>query len=200
MPTKLSVYNQALGLLAQPTIASTESTKEDVRVLNSFWDGVVDLCHEATGWDFAKVRAELARQASVPAFGYSYYYSLPADLLRILKLSETGEEGDELLNYETEPGKIATNAETVYCLYVSNTSRTQVGRWSEAFGRYVACELALISSGKINSSREDFIAKQLKRAKSDAVGLDATQGPVQRRRHGSWSRAARGYVSSREQS
>ena len=199
MATKLSVFNQALGLLAQPTITSVESTKADVRELNAHWDNVVDLCHEATAWDFAKVRAELARQVSTPTFGYSYYYSLPADLLRILKLSETGEEGDELLAYEAEPGKIATSVETVYCLYVSNTSRSQVGRWSESFARYVACELALISCGKINSSREDFIIKQLRRAKSDATGLDATQGAPQRRRHGSWSRAARGYQSNREQ-
>lgn len=202
MPTQLTVFNDALGLLGQGPKDSVDAGGDDLRTLLRHWDTVVERCHEATAWDFAKVWRALSRQADTPTFGYSYFYSIPNDCLRVLKLSETGEEGDELLAYETGPGRIATDAETVYCLYVSNTSKDSVGRWSQSFAYYVACELAYISCGKINQSAEDKIIKERRKAKSDAIGLDATQGPPQRRRHGSWSRAARGFHinSDREQS
>lgn len=203
MATQLTVYNSALALLGQTPLTSVDQNNEDGRHLSEHWQPVVDLCHEKTAWDFARVKAELARQPTGPTFGYTYYYAIPSDCLRILHVSTTGSPRERFTDWEVDTTKLATNAETVYLSYVSETSRNNVGRWSESFAYYVACELALRCAPKINSSAVELIMKERRKAVSDAIGLDATQGPPQRRQHGSWSGAARGYYtnsSNREQS
>ena len=194
MPSKLSVFNDALSMCAQPPIESDTTAGEDGDQCRAHWQNAIEIAHEKTAWDFAKLRAQLARSATTPTFQYKYYYTLPADLLRILYLSETGTSNAPLLDYEGEPGRIATDAETVYCTYVSTESLTQIGRWSASFAHYVATELAFRIAPKINSSALEAIDKERRKALSDAVGLDATQGPPVRRRPGSWSRAARGFT------
>ena len=59
--------------------------------------------------------------------------------------------------------------------------------------RYVATELALLTAPKINPDATEGIGKERKKALSDALGLDAVQGPRKRQRIGTWSRAARGW-------
>jgi len=199
MATQLTVFNSCLGLLAQALMDDADAAGTDGDVLRAHWDAVVDFCHEKTAWDQAKTRAILAQSATTPTHGYDYYYTLPADCLRILWLSPTGEIGDDLIHYEIETGKVATDATAVYITYVSSTSRTAVGRWSESFAYYVATELAVRAAPKLNSSALDFVTKERKKAISDAIGLDAAQGPPKQRRHGAWARAARGGTSNREQ-
>jgi hypothetical protein len=198
MATQLTVFNRACALMGLTPLRSVDDRGEKPDHLRSFWETTVDLCHEATGWDHAKKRAVLAQSGETPSFGYDYYYVLPSDCLRILTLSPTGTAGDDLIEYEGETGKIATNATAVYLTYISDTSRLTVGRWSESFANYVAAELALLCAPKLNSSAVDNITKAVRRAKSDAIGLDATQGPPERRRHGAWSSAGRGFQRNRD--
>lgn len=200
MPTKLSVFNDCLGLLGQTLLDSDLDDNEDGDTLRGHWQSVIELAHEKTAWDFAKLRAECARSATEPVSGYLYYYTVPSDCLRILTVSASGIPGDNLIDWDGEPGKIATDAETVYITYVSTESLTQVGRWSASFAYYVATELAIRSAPKINASAVENITKERKKALSDAIGLDATQGPIRRRAHGSWSSAALVGRRSREQS
>lgn len=201
MATKLTVFNDALLLLGQPLLESDLEEGTDGDLLRAAWEGCVKMAHEKTAWDFAKVRHQCARLAAVPEFGYQFYYAVPADCLRLLHVSETGDPNDRMLRYEGEHGKIATDAETVYIVYISDTSEAAVGRWSESFAYYVATVLAARVAPKINPDAVENIGKERKRALSDALGLDATQGPPQLRPHGSWARAARGFGfnSSREQ-
>lgn len=198
MASKLTVFNDALGLLGQPLLESDDQAGEDGETLRGHWDSAIKIAHEKTAWDFAKTRAQLARQSDVPVSGYQFYYSLPANARRILWYTQTGSDLDRLIDYEGETGRIATDAQAVYCVYVSDDSLTQLGDWSESFAYYVATELAFKAAPKINQSAMESIAKERKKALSDAIGLDATQGPPKRRPMGSWAKAARtGY--SREQ-
>lgn len=197
MATRLSVFNDAMGLLGQPLLDSDEQAGEDGDVLRGHWDSVVDLAHEKTAWDHAKVIVALSLLAETPPARWTYYYQLPGDLLRLLWLSQSGGQGDDLTDYEIVVGKVGTHAASVYAGYVSDVSRTAVGRWSESFAHYVATELAFRSAPKLNPSALAMLKDERKKALSDAVGLDATQGPPIRRRHGSWSGAARGFLANR---
>jgi hypothetical protein len=199
MPTKLSVFNGALAMLGQPLMSSDQDPGEDGETLRGLWDQVVEMCHEKTAWDFAKLRAECARLSETPIHGYTYYYALPNDCVRLLTVSESGAPNDEITAWEGEPGKIATDASRLYITYVSDQSMTQIGRWSTSFGRYVSTELAFLASPKINSSATEEIAKERRKAISDAIGLDAAQGPPRRRPHGAWASAARGNYRFRKQ-
>lgn len=196
--TKLTVMNDALALLGQPPLESPDDPGEDGKILRAYWTDIVELAHEATAWDFAKLRKKLPRLPAPPLFGYAYYYALPGDVLRTLVLSSTGDQNDELTDYEIEVGKVATDASDVYLIYVSEDSVTQMGRWSHSFAHYVATELALRGAPKINSSATEDIVKERKKAKSDAIGLDGAQGPPKKRRPGQWARSARGH-RAREQ-
>lgn len=193
MATKLSVFNDALGMLGQTLLESADEEGEDGDVLRGHWDSAVTLCHEKTSWDHAKVRHKCARLSATPTFGYTYYYAIPADCLRILRVSETGEETDDLLDYRIENNRLATDVETVYIVYVSETAKDSPGKWSESFAHFVATEIAVRSAPKLNPSSKEDALKERKKALSDAIGLDATQNPIRERRHGSWARAARGW-------
>lgn len=200
MPTKLTVFNSTLGLLGQSIINDPDVASNDhARTLRGHWTATVDRCHERTAWDHAKVLVKLARLADTPTSGYDYYYAIPSDCVRILYVSETGEKDNELLHYERIEGKIATDVETVYLTYVSKTSIEAIGRWPETFAYYVSTELAFVSGPKINPEAMEHVKSERKKATSDAISIDAVQGPVVRRRHGSWSGSARlGRVLRRE--
>lgn len=193
MPTKLTVFNDALLLLGQPMMQDPADSGEDGDQLRAAWEPSVEICHEKTEWDHAVKRWQCARLASVPTNGYYYYYAIPADALRIITVSETGEVGDDLIAYEIEEGKLATNAQTVYIRYVSDDAMNNPGRWSASFAYFVSCTMAARVAPKINQSALEHIIKERKKAQSDAIGLDAAQGPPKPRRHGMWSRSARGW-------
>lgn len=199
MPTKLSVFNDALGMLGQTVLDDADQTGEDGDTLRGHWTATVEYCHEKTGWNFAKTREELARSGTTPDHGYDYYYTLPATLMRLIYITQSGLPHDPLLDYENEDGKIATDAETVYITYVSSATVTTPGDWTNAFAHYVAAELARRAAPKINPSKEEKIDKEVRRAMSDAIGFDATQEPPKRRPMGSWSLAARGLGTNNEQ-
>ena len=191
-PTKLTVFNLAIAMLGQTELESPDDVGELGDKLRAQWEPALELAFEKGAWDCAKVRFILARHPEAPLFGYKYYYTVPPEVTRTLWVSDTGEANDEYLDWEPEPGKIATSAEALYLIGVSRAKFEQVGRWSHSLARYVATELALLAAPKINPPAAEGIGKERKKCLSDALGLDAVQGPKKRPRMGSWSRAARG--------
>ena len=198
MPTKLSVFNDALGMLGQPLMNTDLDAGEDGDSLRGHWERIVEMAHEKTGWDHAKVQWQAPRLAAKPKFGYTYFYQLPPRFSRLLFISETGMPNDDLLDYEIIEGKVAANVNSIYmvCVTLDTLDAGRVGEWTASFAHYVATELALAAAPRLNSSAVEPVTKERKKALSDAAGLDATQGPVKRRPHGSWSRAARGFRGS----
>lgn len=198
MATKVSVFNTAMGYMGLPPFTSPDDDDENGRTLRSHWESAVNTCFEAGGWNFAAKRVELARSAAVPAFGYQYYYGLPADWQRLLFVSESGYERDPLLFYEEEDGKIACDSERIYIKYVSNTLRFAVGSWSQAFADYVSAELADRSAAKLAHDKVEDCSKRLKKNKSNALSIDAVVQPGKFRRPGRWVTSNRGRFASRE--
>ena len=196
MPTKLSVFNDALGMLGQPLMNTDLDPGEDGDTLRGHWETKVAFAHEKTAWDHAKVQWKAPRLATKPEFGYDYYYQLPPKFARLVSISETGMVGDDLLDYDIIDGKIATNVASVYATCVTTDSLERIRSKTESFAHYVATEIALAAAPRINSSAIEAITKERKKAQSDAGGLDAAQGPPRRRPHGTWSKAARGFRGS----
>lgn len=192
MPTQLSCFNDALLILGQAPLdnPNPNPSNERSRILNANWQPAVEHCLEQAAWDFAEKRGILSRVTPAPAFGYSFYYNLPADCLRLTFVSQSGLEGDDLLTYKVEEGKIATSAETVYAKWVSSETIAFPGRWSSTFARYVATELA-VRSFKLNASALEHAKDERKKAMREAPGVDAVQNPPQFRKPGQWVRVAR---------
>ena len=198
MADKLSVWCDALFILGISSVNTTTPEDEATRTLNEAWQGTVEGCLEQGDWDFAKERDQLARSSPAPAFGYSYYYTLPSDCLRLVFISQSGLPSDPLLRYTNEKGKIATDAETVYAVWVSSDAITAPGRWSSSFARFVSASLAERCL-KLNPGAKDDVALALKKSKPQAEGVDAVQQPPVFRKPGRWATAGRGRRGSYEQ-
>lgn len=192
MASQLTVYNNTLALLQQSPLSTPDPnpTTESSRMLNANWESIVETCFEQGDWDFAQVRGILARSAETPAFGYAYYYEIPADMLRFTYVSETGAVNDPLLRYQIEGGRIATDATAIYATWVSTNARDTPGRWSATFARYVAAELAFRCL-KLNTSAAEAIEKERGSTKKLSLGIDAVSDPPAFRAPGSWVRAIR---------
>jgi hypothetical protein len=189
--TKLDVWCEALRLLQMTVVSSTDPVDETTRIFNAAWHKTAKVCLEAGDWDFAKKRGALSRVTPAPAFGWSYYYAVPSDSCRLVYVSETGVPDDPLLRYAHEENKIATDAETVYAIWISTTAIDTPGRWSESFATYVAATLAK-QALRINPGARDEVEDALKRSRPQAAGHDAVQNPPAMRRPGRWASAARG--------
>jgi hypothetical protein len=95
-------------------------------------------------------------------------------------------------------GSQSFSPERVFVIYISRTAIESPGRWSTAFGKFVAAQLAM-ESLKLNPGAKEDVERALKMAKPVSEGLDAVQNPPEFRRMGQWASAARGGRSSREQ-
>ena len=60
-------------------------------------------------------RASLAQLSSTPDFGFDYEYQLPSDCLRVWATDIEPEQG---WVWQIEGGKLRTNADSVYILYI----------------------------------------------------------------------------------
>jgi len=101
----VSLCNSALILLGQELITSLTEASEAARICRNKWPEVRDAVLREAKWRCLVKRAQLARLAEVPAFGFLYAYQLPTDCYLVLGLSVTtaawGIEGKALLTDET---------------------------------------------------------------------------------------------------
>jgi hypothetical protein len=200
MPTKLSVFNGAMQILAQSLLTDPDVNIEAGRHLREAWVPAVMACYEEGSFNHTITRAALARLDDGPTFGYQYYYQLPTDFVRVVEISSSGMPGDALTAYENENGKIATDADAVYLKYVSNELLTLTpGEWSQSFADFVSSELAVRAAPKINGAKLDDAIKHRERNRKKSLGLDAIQNPPAPRRQGRWTSAARGMGRNTEQ-
>lgn len=194
MPTQLDLYNEALGILRQErmTVVSPAETTSASRAMNQHWRAAVRQGLEKGDWDFAKKRAALSRSGTVPVMEFAYYYDLPAECARVTWVSETGVRSDVLPpgGYELEPGKLATNAETVFVKFISYEAVDTPGLWTSLFLRYAGLILAH-KAIKLNPGVLKAILEEMPMREAEAEGLDAVQDSPSLRRPGSWSTANR---------
>jgi hypothetical protein len=192
MTTKLLVFNEALRILGNPILSSVDQAGEDARQLRDAYIPSVMACYEAGNWKSAIIRAELSRLATTPSWGYSYYYALPADFVRVVDISETGAIGDDLDEYVIENGNIATNAETVYLRYISSELVTLTpGEWTQAFADFVSATMAVRCAPKLNAAALEAASQFQEKYRLMALAVDAIQNPPARRKPGTFVKAVR---------
>jgi hypothetical protein len=200
MPTKLSIFNEALRLLGQPRLTAVDVETEHGRQLRDAWEGAVMACYEAGTFNHTVKRVELSRLGTTPVWGYQYYYGLPVDFVRVAEISQSGVPNDPLVDYEIDDGGLATDVDKVYLKYVSSELLILTpGEWSQSFADFVAATLAVRTAPKLASSNIELAMEWEKRYRLKALGVDAIQNPPQRRYPGRWAMAARGARRNQEQ-
>lgn len=190
MPTRLSVMNKALRILGQPALASPDQNDEAGRLLRASWDESANACYEVGNWNSAIERVELSRSSIVPAWGYSYYYELPGDFVRLVQISQSGDNNEDFTGYRPENGMYATDAETLYIRYVSkNLMILAPGEWTQAFADFVSATLAVDIAPKLNPTGLEFASEIQEKKKRTALSIDAIEDPPAMRKPGSFVRA-----------
>jgi len=116
MATKTDIANFALGLLGEFQISSlTESTKQ-ARLCNRFIDQCIREELRTLQPNTAKRRKTLNQLTETPDFEYAYYYQLPVDFLRMVRVND----GIERDRYTIEGDRLLSNDSNIDIIYISD--------------------------------------------------------------------------------
>ena len=172
MASKSEIANRMLSKLGETRVSNidTDNTKK-AKTIRFMWNSLRDSFLQAYPWNFAIKRAQLAKDATAPSWGYSNRYSLPSDFLALLEIKGNPD-------YRREGGYILTDAGApIYIRYIARITNT--GEWpaifNEAFatrGAYEACEEITQSNTK-----KQILAQELKEVIAEAYATDAIEDP-----------------------
>ena len=174
MPSITDIANLALTKLGPGTGYITDyetDTSVQAQAARRTYESVRDTVLDCHPWRFARTRTNLAADATAPAWGFAYQYTLPGDCLRVLSI-----EGEQI-PYETEGGKLLCDeAGPLYVRYLARV--TDTGKFTPTFIQALAtrwaAEMAMmvVKSGSMRRDLiEEFERVDLSRArKSEHIG------------------------------
>jgi hypothetical protein len=179
--TQLQIWNDALIMCGERTLANLTEAREPRRLLTDVWaNGAVDHCLGEACWNFAARTQELAYDpAQTSQFGYQYAVAQPDDYVRIIKISRDEFLDDPLIRYLPEGGFWWSDCETIYVRYVSNGAAygANLELWTTRFGQYVSAYLAARIIKRLTQSPadEDRMYAKAEKLLHDAKAKDAIE-------------------------
>lgn len=181
----VEICNAALSLIGESQInnATLSSDTEAERQCTLMFPIIRDKILREHPWNFAETRVTLAALTEVPAFEFSYYYQLPSDCLRVLRLYDTD------YNYRVEAGrKIATDAspcQLIYTAKIEDTSQFDSG-FTQALIYGLGAHLAMVlgDNRSLGAELRQMAIVETKMAKS----FDAQESyPYKRSNKNKWT-------------
>jgi|1_EtaG_2_1085319.scaffolds.fasta_scaffold42469_1 hypothetical protein len=183
--SKSTLYDGALFLLEQPSLASVTEDKEARHVLDHFYedkDAKTD-CLEMGNWNFATRTLKLDYNSDIdPDFGLKRAFTKPTDWIRTTEISS-----DEFFShpmtdhqYKDEQGYWFADIDEIYVRFVSNGSSYgfDFSLWPKSFEAMVEHYLAWKISPRVNPKKLKDIEKAFKAARKNALSKDALQEGV----------------------
>lgn len=178
MATQLEHYNAALEILGETPLASLTEARKPRYDLDRVWDrGFVKLVLSKGSWNFAIRTSRLSFDSGLePAFGYSYIFTKPSDMVRLTAISGNERLGEPLLDYRPEGGYIYADIPDIYVSYVSDEADYggTITNWPETLDEYANHLLAHAACRSISQSStlKKDIKMDMRLALSDAKALD----------------------------
>ena len=111
MASPVSICSNALLKLGAGTIADFTENTVSATLCANLWPQVRDAVLRAHPWNCAVKRANLAPKTTVPVYGYSFAFALPADCLRLL-------EADTAYDYKVEGRDVLGDENPLYIRYI----------------------------------------------------------------------------------
>ncbi len=150
-------------------VALTDNTREALLLREQYTKVLEDLLRSHP-WNFAIVRANLVALTTVPAWGFSKEFQVPADCLRILEIDAQDFE------WMREGDTVRTDSTSVGALYISNA--IQPGQFdacfSEAFATKLAADVCYAISQSV--SLTEALEKKFRDRLREARSFDAQEG------------------------
>ncbi len=135
--SEVSICNDALILIGGTRISSLAEDTKQGQLCNEQYSKVRDQLLNSHPWNFALYRKELSAEPELPTgwYDWTYAYTIPADVLRILDLDDTE------ASWAKENTYIFTNYSPVSIRYIKKI--TETGRFPPHFDKALAHALAL---------------------------------------------------------
>jgi hypothetical protein len=173
--TLLAVCNRALSKIGAPRINALSDNTPSAIAVGACFPSVPDWVLRAYRWRFALKRVVLAEADAVPAFGYGWSFTLPADCIAIAPEEDAAGwtvEGRSLLTNEAPPLRLR---------YIAQM--TDASQWDPAFAEVLACRIALEVQPELAPLRAEApVQAAYKQAVSLAIRSGAIELPMPRAR------------------
>lgn len=193
MASKSDICNRALAKLGQPRVSNVDTDNtENAKIMRYMYDIVRDALLAEYPWNFALKRAQLAKHATAPAWGFNNAYTLPSDFLSLVEIKnnpdyrvENDADGDlAILTDEGSP---------IYILYIRRIE--DAGIFKSLFVEAFATRLAFEACESITESntKKQILGQEYEMSIKKAFASDAIQDPPQTLQESAWitSRDAR---------
>lgn len=154
MATQLGIFNEALSLLGERSLASTADATEPARVLNALWDHVRRYCLEQGPWKFAERQATLSPAVGPPAaYNLANGFAKPADFIKLNAVATDLDFETPVIDLHERGGYWYSDASTIHIQYVSSDASFgyDLSLWPESFALFVTHYLAVRAAPRINS-------------------------------------------------
>lgn len=198
MTTQLTLYNGALLILGERSLASLAESRESRRLLDTVWarPAVKDVL-EMGLWNFATRSVEVEYSPSVsPSFGYSHVFDRPTDIVRTVALCSDEEFRIPITQYMTEGPYWFANTTPIYVRYVSDDASygNDLAAWPGNFTRLVEAYLADSIVIRLTNDKSEWqrVRAVMQKALQDAKNTDAMEQPTMFPPPGLWVRSRRG--------
>lgn len=204
MADQLNIYNEALLLLGERSLASLTEAREPRFVFDQIWNNkFVDdvLCN---GFWKVAVRTIVSQYDPniTPPFGYRRAHTNPPDNVKTRAVASDEYFAAPLTRYSLEAGKFYVDFDTIYISYISNDPLYggNLAAWGPDFTRYVAAYLAVQAAPKITGSMEriKLVKEEMESRHTEAQSQDAMEGPTAFPPAGTWSRSRQGRTGRRD--
>jgi hypothetical protein len=155
MASETTICNRALQILGAQRITSLTENSVNGRACSAAYESVRDALTRAHRWRCSITRVAVAADASAPAFGKDYSYTLPVDCLAVLPPYPDMDTNDR--DWEVEGRKIYTNESAPLSLRYSK-QMTDPNEMDPLFREALSAKLAVELCEQItqsNTKKED---------------------------------------------
>lgn len=195
MTDRLKLYNDALLMCGERSLAALTEEREPRRLLDQVWnsDGVKK-CLESGQWHFAMRGTRIDYDPDIePDFGYRRAFSKPTDWILTAGVCSDEFFRVPLVQYFDEAGYWYSELDIIYVRYVSNDDAygMDLNQWPESFEEFVAAHFASRIVLKLTNGESKFktILALREKLKKEAKARAAMAEPTSFAAQGSWSRA-----------
>lgn len=160
MTASIDIINRALTKIGEyPVVDAADSGPS--QTMSAMWNVLRDAEMRKNRWGFTITRANVAADATAPAFGYSTRYQLPTDCLRLLMIGDVlpGYDPTDYRNY-TDSAEWAIEGRYVLCNHTGEMKMRYIARtedvstWDAMFCEVFACKLAWEACEKVTQNAQ----------------------------------------------